>query len=91
LLPIIIEGVKTSQLQTAEVGSHPPVVPCELPDGIRLVYADDRGRQHTVDLDKVNLVDFGLAKPLRKASRVPGAAQLPGQVVVCDHEVTCPV
>jgi len=78
LLPVIIEGVKTSQLQTAEVGSHPPVVPCELPHGIRLVYADDRGRQHTVDLDKANLVDFGLAKPLRKPPAYRGQRDFPG-------------
>ena len=54
------------------------MVPCELPDGIRLVYADDRGRQHTVDLDKANLVDFGLAKPLRKPPAYRGQRNFPG-------------
>lgn len=54
------------QLAVAERAHHAPVVPCELPDGIRLVYADDRGRQHTVDLHDADLVDFSLAKPLRK-------------------------
>jgi hypothetical protein len=46
----IIEVVTSPQLGVAERAHHAPVVPCELPDGIRLVYADDRGRQHTVDL-----------------------------------------
>ena len=57
----IIEIVTSLQLAVAERAHHAPVVPCELPDGIRLVYADDHGRQHTVDLHDANLVDFGLA------------------------------
>jgi hypothetical protein len=52
--------------------------PCELPDGIRLVYADDRGRQHTVDLHDANLADFGLAKPLRKPPAYRGRRNFPG-------------
>jgi hypothetical protein len=66
------------QLAAAERAHHVPVVPCELPDGIRLVYADDRGRQHTVDLHDANLVDFGLVKPLRKPPAYRGQRNFPG-------------
>jgi hypothetical protein len=31
-----------------ECNAHVPVEPCELPDGIQLVYADDRDRRHAV-------------------------------------------
>jgi hypothetical protein len=72
-------GVVTSlQLAVAEPAHHAPVVPCELPDGIRLVYADDRGRQHTVDLHHATLVDFGIAKPLRKPPAYRGQRNFPG-------------
>jgi hypothetical protein len=70
--------VITSQLHVAALVLHPLVVPCELPDGIRLVYADDRGRQHTVDLHDANLVDFGLVKPLRKPPVYRGQRNFPG-------------
>jgi hypothetical protein len=76
--PVIIECVITSQLQTTGVGCHPPVVPCELPDGIRLVYADDRGRQHTVELAEACQVNFGMAKPLRKPPAYRGQRNFPG-------------
>lgn len=66
------------QLAAADRAHHAPVVPCELPDGIRLVYADDRGRQRTVDLHDANLVDFGLAKPLRKPPAYRGQRNFPG-------------
>jgi hypothetical protein len=70
--------VITNQLQAAERESHPPVVPCELPDGIQLVYADDRGRQHAVDLDKAGLVDFGYTRPLRRPPAYRGQRNFPG-------------
>ncbi len=66
------------QLAVPERARHAPVVPCELPDGIRLVYADDRGRQRTVDLEDAGLVDFGLAKPLRKPPAYRGQRNFPG-------------
>jgi hypothetical protein len=73
-----IEVVTSLQLAVAERAHHAPVVPCELPAGILLVYADDRGRQHTVDLHDANLVDFGLAKPLRKPPAYRGQRNFPG-------------
>ena len=45
-ISIIIEVVTPLQLVAAEHARHAPVVPCELPDGIQLVYVDDRGHQH---------------------------------------------
>ena len=66
------------QLAVAKRAHHVPVVPCDLPDGIRLVYADDRGRQHTVDPHDANFVDFGLAKPLRKPPAYRGQRNFPG-------------
>ena len=44
------------QLAAAERAYHAPVVPYQLPDGIQLVYADDRGRQHTVDLHDASVL-----------------------------------
>jgi hypothetical protein len=59
--------------------AHVPVEPCELPDGIQLVYADDRGRQRTVALEDVTLLDFGQVKAFRK----PPAYR--GQRLFCKH------
>lgn len=68
----------TNKLQAAEHESHPQVVPCELPDGIQLVYADDCGRQRTIALKEANHVDFGLARPLRKPPAYRGQRNFPG-------------
>jgi hypothetical protein len=45
--------------------THAPVEPCELPDGIQLVYADDRDRRHAVALEGAALLDFGQVKARR--------------------------
>lgn len=67
-----------NQLQAAERKFHPPIVPCELPDGIRLVYADDHGREHAVGLEAADLVGFGLTRPLRKPPAYRGQRNFPG-------------
>jgi hypothetical protein len=55
-----------------------PVEPCELPDGIRLVYADDRDRRHTVALEDAALLDFGSVKAFRKPPAYRGQRNFPG-------------
>jgi hypothetical protein len=57
---------------------RPPVEPCELPDGIQLVYADDRDRQRTVALEDASVLDFGRVKPFRKPSAYRGQRNFPG-------------
>ena len=74
----IIGIVSSPQPALADRAHYTSAVPCELPDGIRLVYADDRGRQRTVGLHDANLVDFGLAKPLRKPAAYRGQRNFPG-------------
>jgi hypothetical protein len=44
---------------------------CELPDGIQLVYADDRDRQRTISLEEAALLDFGRMKPFRTPRAPP--------------------
>jgi hypothetical protein len=57
---------------------HAPVEPCELPDGIRLVYADDRDRRHAVALEEAALLDFGQVKAFRKPPAYRGQRNFPG-------------
>jgi hypothetical protein len=57
---------------------RPAVEPCELPDGIQLVYADDRDRQRTVAIEDASLLDFGRVKPFRKPSAYRGQRNFPG-------------
>src|SRR6185437_920404 len=52
--------------------------PCELPDGIELVYADNRDRRHAIALKDAVSLHFGSAKPFRKPPRVPGQRNFPG-------------
>ncbi len=76
LIPLATIGsVISNRLPTAETVGHPPVMPCELPDGIQLVYADDRGCRHAIVLDDACTVDFGRTRlcvtvpPLRSVRR----------------------
>jgi hypothetical protein len=61
-----IECVIANHLEEAKYVGHRPVVPYELPDGIQLVYADDRGCRHTICLAGVASTDFGRARPVRE-------------------------
>jgi hypothetical protein len=54
------------------------IEPCELPDGVELVYADNRDRQHTIGLKDVAPLDFGSAKPFRKPPAYRGQRNFPG-------------
>jgi hypothetical protein len=55
-----------------------PIEPCELPDGIELVYADNRDRRHTIALEDAAPLDFGSAKPFRKPPAYRGQRNFPG-------------
>lgn len=74
----IIEVVIPLQLPVAERASHPPVIPCELPDGIQFVYVDDRGRQRAIALEDADEVDFGRARPFRKPPAYRRQRNFPG-------------
>jgi hypothetical protein len=54
------------------------VLACELPDGIELVYADDRGRHVTVSLEQAGAVDFGRAARFREPPAYRGQRNFPG-------------
>ena len=57
---------------------HAHVEPCELPDGIQLVYAGDRDRQRTVALEDAALLNFGSVKAFRKPPAYRGQRNFPG-------------
>lgn len=62
----IIEVVIADQLDVVEHSRHPPIIPCELPDGIQFVYLDNRGRRQAIALDEAGEVDFGRARSFRQ-------------------------
>jgi hypothetical protein len=70
--------VVTDQFHTVERDRHPPVVPCDLPDGIQLVYSDDRGRRRAVTLDEAGAIDFGRTRAFREPPAYRGQHNFPG-------------
>jgi hypothetical protein len=74
----MIETVITDPLRAAERNSHTPVTPCELPDGIQLVYVDDRGRRRAIALDEGETIDFGRMRPFREPPAYRGQRNFPG-------------
>lgn len=78
-------GVPANSSRDEERDTHAPLEPCELPDDIRLVYADERDRRGVIALEDAALLDFSQAKSFRKPPGVPGPAQLPGLVVVGNY------
>jgi hypothetical protein len=54
------------------------MVGCELPDGIRLVYTDDRGRRHAITLVEARAVDFGQTRSFRAPPAYRGQRNFPG-------------
>ena len=57
---------------------HLPVEPCELPDGIQLVYADDRGLRHAITLEGARAVDFDRIRAVRQPPAYRGQHNFPG-------------
>jgi hypothetical protein len=67
-----------NKFDTIERDHHPPVVPCDLPDGIQLVYTDDRGCRHTIPLDEAGTIDFRHARAFREPPAYRGQCNFPG-------------
>lgn len=55
-----------------------PVEPCELPDGIQLVYVDERDRQHVIALEEAAGVDFCQMRAFRRSPAYRGQRNFPG-------------
>jgi hypothetical protein len=70
--------VISNRLPVVESVGHPPVVLCELPDGIQLVYTDNRGRRHAIALDEARAVDFGQTRSFREPLAYRGQRNFPG-------------
>ena len=70
--------MKPDQLDAAELSRHPPVIPCELPDGIQFVYLDDRGRRRTIALEQARAVDFGRERSFREPPAYRRQRNFPG-------------
>lgn len=70
--------MRATHPNAAERHLHLPVEPCELPDGIHLVYADDRGRRHAIALEDAAAVDFGRARVVRQPPAYRGQRNFPG-------------
>ncbi len=73
-----IGSVVTKKVYTVERDRHPPVVPCDLPDGIQLVYTDDRGRRHAIALHEAGTIDFGRTQVFREPPAYRGQRNFPG-------------
>lgn len=74
----IIEAVGIDQLDAADYPSHPPVIPCGLPDGVQFMYVDDRGSRHAIALDEVDAIDFGRTRPFREPPAYRKQRNFPG-------------
>ncbi len=70
--------MRPNQLSVIEGAGHQPVVACELPDNIRLVYTDDRGRRRAIALDEARAVEFGQTRPFREPPAYRGQRNFPG-------------
>jgi hypothetical protein len=70
--------VISNQPPVVENVGQPPMVGCELPDGIRLVYTDDRGRRHAITLVEARAVDFGQTRSFRAPPAYRGQRNFPG-------------
>lgn len=71
-------NVIVNKFDAAERDRHPPVVPCDLPDGIQLVYMDDRGRRHAIGLEEAGAIDFGHVQTFREPPAYRGQRNFPG-------------
>lgn len=70
--------MKPDQLDAAELSRHPPVIPCELPDGLQFVYLDDRGRRRTTALEEAGAIDFGQTRSFRQPPAYRRQRNFPG-------------
>jgi hypothetical protein len=84
--------VVTDQLHVAEHDRHLPVVPCELPDGIQLVYVDDRDRRQVVALEDAAAVALrnavrAAANDVRRIRRAMADFDAAGMEIADDVEL----
>jgi hypothetical protein len=57
---------------------HLTVEPCGLPDGIQLVYVDDRRLRHAITLEDATAVDFDRILAVRRPTAYRGQRNFPG-------------
>jgi hypothetical protein len=74
----IIECVIQIREPAAEPDEHPAVASVEVPNGIQLAYADDRGRRRVVALEDAAEIDFGQSRPFQKLPAYRGQRNFPG-------------
>jgi hypothetical protein len=71
--------VVTNQLHASERGRrHLRAAPCEPPDGIQLVYADDHGRHNAIALEDAAAIDFDQVRAFRRPPAYRGQRNFPG-------------
>ncbi len=70
--------MRTNHPNAVERRLHLPVEPCELPDGIQLIYTDDRDRRHAIALEAAAAVDFGQVRAVRQPPAYRGQRNFPG-------------
>jgi hypothetical protein len=71
-------SVRTNHPNAADGHFRLPVEPCELPDGIQLAYADDRGLRHAIAIEGATSVDFDRIRAVRRLPAYRGQRNFPG-------------
>ena len=70
--------MRASQPNAIERNPHLTAKPCELPDGIQLVYTDDRDRRRAIVLQDAPGIDFGRVRAFRQPPAYRGQRNFPG-------------
>jgi hypothetical protein len=70
--------VLADQPSDTDPDCHLQTEPCDLPDGIQLVYADDRDRLHAIALEDAAAIDFGRVRAFRNPPAYRGQRNFPG-------------
>jgi hypothetical protein len=70
--------VLADQPSDTDPDGHLQTEPCDLPDGIQLVYADDRDRLHAIALKDAAAIDFGRVRAFRNPPAYRGQRNFPG-------------
>lgn len=73
-----MESVLANQPSDAERDCHLPIEPCDLPDGIQFVYADDRDHRHAIALEDAAAIDFGRVRAFRQPLAYRRQRNFPG-------------
>jgi hypothetical protein len=70
--------VATDELDAAEHGRHPPVIPRELPDGIQFLFMDDRGRRRAIAVAEAAAIDLSGTRSFREPPAYRRQPNFPG-------------